>query len=559
MSSATTTTIIPIFDADRGWREWYIDEIYTGPTGVGRYVPNINDKVFSWEVGYQRVVDVDLTTGLSKLTIWTAPKEAETDETDLLLAEGPGYTSESYRLLVDKSVVPHVIQVFGSLHVYRATSSYAKVFLGTDISAATGKVISKYYDASGTLLGENIPLETVGIENINNTSIKSAKVGYTTEDLQEGDLVTIVFYDDEGGVCRWAKMRVTLTSFIRAAEAAQRYITGIELISPWRSSDDPNLIEYPINVDLASVQMMARVNYTDGKKTIAIDGSKCSIVGMNNFVNTILGREIPIGLSYALGSDESCYNVVGTNERYLTASYRARTIAADGAYSVKLFCYPCWDEANTTYVLHWYLYNLNRQTWYRVDNLIEADATGSAFNGRTLGSTQQFRVAIDLSKVDSRFQKYRHVQDITLTLFAVGSEVRTLWTITHDATYEFPYGVEVYAKLTLISGGNYRCNLAQQYTDRALWLERFYYGTFPVYNPDLEVRAPEPTHFVVEVAGFSTEYPMASWNQDFVVPTQVPVGQNIYLHWIRRDGTTDLHLGVSGVSVRYDTTAATTA
>ena len=556
MSNETVTTV-KLQDPDRGWREWYIDEIYTGPAGAGRIVPNVNDKIWSWDLGTYRVTEVDYTTGLSKKVAWTAPPSTDVDATDLLLTEGPGYTSESYRLLVDKSVLPHVIQVFGSLHAYRSTASYAKVFLGTDISAKTGKVVSKYYDASGNLVGENIPLEVLANDIVGNVCIKSPKVAYTTDDLQEGELVTIVFYDDQGGVCRWAVMRVTLTGFIRAAEAPQRYITSIELICPWRSKDDPNLIEYPINVDLGSIQMLAQVNYTDGKKQVAIDGSKCTLVGLNNFVNTILGREVPLGISYALGSDESCYDMIGLNERYITASYRARTTAIDGAYSVKLFCYPCWDDANSEYVLHWYLYNLNRETWYRVDHLIEADATGSAFNGRKFGVTQEFRAALDLSKVDGRFKKWRLVQDFTVTLFCVGTEVRTLWSTSYDPSYEFPYGVEVYAKLKHISGANYRCNLASVYTNKALWLERFYYGTFPVYNQDLELRAPEPTHFVVEVAGFETEYPLAQWNQDFVIPTQVPVGQNIYLHWIRRDpaSTTDLHLGVSAVSVRYDTTA----
>lgn len=554
--SSNVITIVPIADPDRGWREWYIDEIFTGQGGVGRYVPNVNDKVWSWEIGTQKVVDVDYTTGLSKLTLWTDPKGTEVEDTDILLTEGPGYTSESYRLLVDKSVLPHVMQIFGSLHVYRATASYAKIFIGTDISAKTGKVISKYYDASGNLLGENIPLDVLGIENVNNTAIKAPKVCYTTENLEEGELVTIVFYDDAGGICRWSHLRVSLTGFIRAVEASQRYITAVELVSPWRSKDDPNLVEYPINVDLASVQMMAKVLYTDGSRLVPIDGIKCSIVGMDNFVNTIIGREVPLGLSYALGSEETCYDVVSANNRYLTASYRARTVAVDGAYSVKLFCFPCWDADAGEWVLHWFLYNLTRQTWYRVDNLIEADATGSAFNGHKYGVVQEFAVAIDLSKVDGRFQKYRFIQDISLTLFAVGSEVRTNWSMTYDATYDFPYGIEVYAMFTHISGANYKCNLAQRFTDKALWLERFFYGTYPLYNPDLEAKAPAPTHFIVEVNGFETEYPLASWNQDFLVPTEVRVGQNIYLHWIRRDGETDLHLGVSAVPVRYDTSAA---
>lgn len=552
----TIKPIIPIYDPERGYREWLRSEIYTGPTGTGRFVPNIDDKVWDWDQGVFRVTDVDITTGLSILKAWAPVKEVPVDESDFLLGSGPGYTSEAYRALLDTSLIPHPLEIDGRLYCYRSNATYCKIFRGTDITP-NGHVISKYYDASGNLLGENIPLELVAIENHTNYAIKSPKTAYTTEHLEDGETVTVVFYNDEGGRCSLAKLRITHSSFIRSVAAGERYITSVELVSPFRSTSDPSLIEFPINVDMGSVSMMAQVNYTDGKKVIAIDGNKCSLLGLDTYISTVLGQEVPLVLSYALGDGESCYDVINPNDKYITSSYRARTIATDGAYSVKLFPYPCWDETALEYTLHWYLYSLERETWYRVDNLIEADSTGPAYNPRKLGVTQQFAVAIDLSRVDGRFSKYRHVQMITLTLFTSGDREQTLWSVTHDVNHTFPYGIEVYASFAHLSGGNYRCNLAKEYDSADIWLERFYYDTFPVSNTGIEVRAPKPTHFVVEVNGFETEYPLAMWNQDFVVPTEVRKGQNIYLHWIRRDGTTDLHLGVSGVSVRYEDGTAT--
>ena len=554
--SSNTQTIIPIADPDRGWREWLRAEIYTGPSGTGRMVPNVKDKVWDWEQGTFEVVEVDYSTGLSVLKKWSQPIEIPVDEKDFLMGSGPGYTSVSWRVLLDTSVLPHSLQLDGRLFIYRATASYAKVFLGTDITS-NGKVISKYYDASGNLLGENIPLEIVAIEKLNNLAIKSVKPGYCTQKLDDGEVVTVVFYDDAGGVCSYSKLRVENTSFIRAVETGERYITSVEVLSPFRSQSEPNLIEYPVNVDLQSVAMMARVNYTDGQRTVPIDGIKCSMLGLGNYVSTVLGQEVPLVLSYALGSDESCYDAINPNNKYITTSYKARTVAVDGAYSVKLFPYPCWDEDNLEYTLHWFLYNLNRETWYRVDHLIEASSNGAAYNPKKIGSTQQFVVAIDLSRVDSRFAKYRHIQNIELTLLCTGDRKQTLWTVTHEPLHPFPYGVEVFASFKHLSGGNYRCNLAKEYTDRALWLERFFYDTFPVSNPDLELRPAAPTHFLVEANGNEAEYPLAAWNQDFVIPTEIRHGQNIYLHWIRRDGVTDQHLGVSGVSVRYEDDSAT--
>lgn len=557
----TTTNLgtVPVFDPDRGYREWLLSEIYTGPSGTGRYVPSVNDKIWDWESGKpKRVTEVDYSTGLSKWENYVGPSVPEDVSTDFLKGTGPGHRTESWRLLFDDSVVPHVIAPDARLFVYATTVTYAKIFLGTDISQDTGKVISKIYDASGSLVSENIPLEVVAMNDIRNFAIKALKPGYTTERLKTGDEVTVVVYDDENRARSWATLIVNETSFIRGIEANQKYVKGIELLSPWKSATDPFLLEIPENVNMQSVGLMARVNYSDGTgTTLAVNNHKFSLSGIETIIATEMGRRYPIVLNYLLDKNESAIGAVAPHEKYMTQSYTAKITDVDGAYSVKLFIYPCWNDTTLEYELHYYLYNLDRSTWYRVDHLVELDATSTPFNGRKYGVTQEVAFVLDLSSVDSRFAKYRHTQKLTVALFVSGDKTdRTLWSITHEPPHTFPYGVEVYAMLEHISGGSYKGRLDGEYKDKALWLERFYYDTFPVSNPDLEFRPPAPTHFVIDANGVTREYPIASWNQDLLISTTVKPGQNLYLHWIARNGETDLHLGVSGVTVRYPDTSA---
>lgn len=557
--STTNLGIVPIFDADRGYREWLLPEIYTGPSGTGRFVPNVDDKIWDWESGKpKRVTEVDYSTGLSKWSNYVAPTVPEDIATDFLKGTGPGHRTESWRLLFDDSVIPHVIAPDARLFVYSTTVTYAKIFLGTDISQATGKVISKIYDASGTLVSENIPLEVVAINDLRNFAIKALKAGYTTERLKTGDEVTVVVYDDENRARSWATLIVNETSFIRGIEANQKYVKGIELISPWKSSTDPFMLEIPENVNMQSVGLMARVNYSDGTgTTLAVNNHKFSLSGIETIIATEMGRRYPIVLNYLLDKTESAVGAVAPHEKYMTQSYIAKITDVDGAYSVKLFAYPCWNDITLEYELHFYLYNLDRSTWYRVDHLVELDATSTPFNGRKYGVTQEVAFVLDLSTVDSRFAKYRHTQKLTVALFVSGDKTgRTLWSITHEPLHIFPYGVEVYAMLEHISGGNYKGRLDGEYKDKALWLERFYFDTFPVSNPDVEFRPPTPTHFVIDANGVTREYPIASWNQDLLISTTVKPGQNLYLHWILRNGETDLHLGVSGITARYPDTPA---
>lgn len=543
--------IQPIFDPNRGWREWFIGEIYTGPAGTGAYVPNVDDKVWSWVQGIMRVVAVDLSTGLSTLQAWEAPAEPEPENRlDILSGVGPGYSSESWRMMLDTSVFPYRLQFDDRLHAYSSTTSYCKVFLGSDIGPQ-GKVISKYFDQSGNFISDNIPLEVVAMPDGNNYAIKAPKTGYCTERYPDGELVTAVFYNDSGGVSSKAQLLVWNTSFIRAIESPERYITSVEILSPFKSAVDPQLIEFPINVTLASVTMMAQVNYTDGRRVIAVDGDKVQLLGLENYVSTINGQQVPIFLRYALSPGESSFHGVGVGEKVVMTQYRAKTTPVDGAYSVKLFCCPHWDYTLNRYRLAWYLYNLNRETYYRVDDLVELAVTSNPFMPTLYGQSQDITVSLDLSRVNPLFAKYRHVQNVRLTLFAAGTATQTLWTVHYDTMTDTPYGAEVYATMQHISGFTYRARLNDRWTNVDAWLERFYYQLLPVTNPDVEPRPPRPTHFVVDAHGVKTEYPLNAFSAELTIPAEVKNGQNLYLHWIKRDGGNDLQLGVSAVTARH--------
>lgn len=558
---AENQIMIPKFDYafDRKHHFWMRSELYTGPNGTGEFVPKIDDPVMDWSIGWLQVVEVDNSTGLSKLKPWTPPKSSdEGDGLDLLRGIGPGYVSETWRCYLNTKVIPHTLTIDAKLHMFSVNASYIKVFKGTDISE-TGKVISKNFDASGNLLGENIPLEVLAMPDHNNFAIKAPAVGYTTEQFPDGEVLWAVVYNAEGGQVSEAKLVVRNSSFVRGVEASRKYVSSIELISPFMSKTDPNMVEFPINVNLESITLVGRVNYSDGtRKLVPIDGVKMRLDGMKTWVSTVLGHKQPLSLVYILGSDESAADSASVfNNAFMQRSYVAKTTPVDGAYSVKLFCFPCWDDVQLEYQLHWFLYNLTREAWYRVDHLVELAINSVPFNSRKFGVTQKVAFAIDLSQVDGRFAKYRHVQQIELALLAQPTEDRTWWTITHEPLHPTPYGVEVFARFDHISGGNYNVRLDESFSDLDVWLERFYYDTFPVSNDQIEVRPPRPTHFVLDANGLETEYPIAAFNQDLLVNTTVLKGQNIYLHWIAKDGITDHQLGVSGVSVRHTQDAAT--
>lgn len=548
------TAIVPISDPARLFKVWLISEIYTGKSSGGAYVPNINDAVWDWEQGLFKVTFVDYSTGLSQLTKYKPPKDSNSlSDNDILLGAGPGAISESYRAFIDTNVMPHTLALDSRLHIYGTTNSYIKVFKGTDIGS-NGQVVSAFYDQSGTFLGENIPLELVAMNDATNYAIKTPMVGYTKQKLSDGEVLTAVVYDDAGEARSVALLLVKNTAFVRTTDASKQYITGVSIESPFLSKSNPKLLEYPINLPIEGVSMMGVVEYSDGsKRRMPIDGTKFSLYGLDNYVATILGQNIPLVLSYKMSSDEFAYGLTTAESKKISEIYAASTVKAVGAYSVKLFVYPVWVDELNGYRLEYFLYNLDREQVYYVTQYVTLGSNSKAFNPLSYGVTQEITVAIDLSKVDGRFANYRHVQTFAISLLGPGNEQRNNWSIQFSSGQNPPYGLGLKAAMTFVNVNYWKVNLSCDLNSQEEWLRNVFYNTQPLYNPDSEVECPAPNFFRMVFGSRKIECAVSQWNAEMVVANDLKEGEVLYLEFFKRTQDTDLELGVSGLIVHQTT------
>lgn len=549
--SVGTNLTVPIMDPNRGFKTWNVKEIYTGPTGTGRYVPNEDDLVMDWTQGFFRVNSVDYTTGLCHMIPWVLPKDSHSDEReDLLLATGPGYTSESYRCFIDTSVMPHTLSIDSRLHVYGSQNVFVKVFKGTNIGI-NGEVISSFFDGAGNLLGENIPLELVETDDRHNTAIKAPMVGYTTSRLDDGEVVTLVVYNSEGGPASIARLIVMNTSFIRTTDREKRYVTGISLKSPFMSNTDPRMMEYPINIPVRSVPVYGVVHYSDGRSSeMAIDGTKFNLFGTENFTSSIVGQQLPLVLTYKLSDNEYSYNASVGRTYHLSEKYQATTTKADQSYGVKIFVYPVYVDAITGYRLEYFLYNLQREYIHNVTQYVELASGSKAFNPTEYGTMQEITMAIELDKVSGRFGKFRHIQTIGISLLSRGDENRTCWNIRYAPGQDPMYGTGLSAKMEFVNVNHWRMKIDCGFGSKEEWLRNLYYQAIPLHNPQLEVQAPEPTHYKVVFAGRKIEFAVSQWGTEVVVPNDLKTGEVLYIEWIRRTVGNDLQLGISGLRIQ---------
>lgn len=527
---------------------WRMDQIYKPGRDRG-HVPNVNDLVFEKATGFYNV-DAVTTDGISTLTPYQFPRENEQATLqDILLGAGPGNAAESYRIYVNSAVTPHTLAFDSRLHIHTETASYVRVFRGIE-TGERGIVISAYYDQSGNFIGDKIPLALAATDRFTNLTIKSPLVAACSQTIPDGELVSAVIYDDVGIVLSINRLLIVNTDFIRTNDASIKYIVDVSVETPFLSPTDPTNIVYPINMPVESLNLIGVVTYSDGSQSrLPVDGTKFSMYGLQNYVATIQGQEIPLVLSYRLGPDEYNYISTPSPSKTISKRYTATTAQFEGAYSVKLFAYPVWINQASGYRLEYRLYNLERQDYYTVTSLVQLTSDSRSFDPTLYGTTQKIQVAVNLRAVDPRFKDYRHTQTLEITLRARGDEQsETNWTVGFSPGQNPPYGQDLQAKAHVINAGNWELDLSSGAQTLTEWLERVFYRTQPLVDPT-EVRAPQPNFFTLRVGNHEVEVPINQWGSIMTVHEMPAEGDLVYLAFFRRGAADDLQLGTSGLIV----------
>lgn len=538
----------PIYDPNGRYQVFSIKEIYTGGVGEGRYVPKVGDRVDDVDLGLSyRVTSLDLATLVPRLTeIKPITSSGEFD--DILLGPGPGTQSDTYRVYLDRSVMPYSLAVDARLSVKGSMCRTARIFRGSDLTDQ-GNIIAHMYDPQGNIIGDMIPLELVATPG--NVTERTVPVAYTTEDLPDNEIVTAVFYSDVGSVVSKRQLVVENTAFIRQANLGMKYITDISLKCPFLSSADSNVIELPINVLLPGVNMIGVVHYSDGSTAeYPVDGTKFAMLGAQNYVASTPGQKGYLSLRYRPSVNEVIYGA-GTGEfTHKSKGYVVVAKQQEGIYSVKLFAAPVWIDGVHGYTLRWYLYNGDRNVTYDVTGLVEFPANTPAWLPTQYGVNQRLTVAIDLQKVNGAYKAYRHVQTIEIVLRTPGSERgNTNWTIGYEVGQNPPYGENVHADVQLINANLYKLKLGMGLSTQAEWLDKLYYSAKPIVDQQREVNPPEPTHYRIKIGTTVYEFPISQWNSEQMVGNGLTNSGTMFIQFVRRTPDADLQLAVAGVPV----------
>lgn len=557
MSDTSTIAVVgsdgiaPVYDPTARWCWWELGEIYqlNGP-GKGKYVPKVNDYVNDAATcTFYRVSNIDPVT-LEATLVEIKPSSMSTtlSVTDVLLGVNASTNPETYRLYVDKTTTPYVLNVEGRLQYNGSRCAYGTLFRGTDVSQSSGIKISGLYDAAGNFQTNNIPFEVVAADSHINYAEKSWIPCYTLMDLQDGEIVTAVAYASNGAVISRSQLLVVNTAAIRGVTDAQRYVTGISLDCPWVSSTDDTQISYPLNLPMSALAAVGVVHYSDGSSMkLPIDNTKFTLEGIDQTVSTIVNSTVKLALRYSLSADETTNGAVLQNDKYLVKPYTMNIVDSNPSYTVKLFAYPDWVDSVNGYRMKFFMMNLDRNLWYDVTNLVGFSPSSGTFNPLLYGYLQQKSVTLSLRAISGAFKAFNHTQVIDINLLSAPSGRATAWNMTMSDGADPLYGAGLVA---LKQGGlNNIVKIDCGFTNLTDWLQAVYYSTGPLVDVTKEVKAPTPTHFAIMYNGNSVEYTIDQWNTTLNIGFNVPDSKNIYIRFFKRTASGDLQLSIAGMMV----------
>jgi hypothetical protein len=554
MSTVQDIPQVGIVDLEAEQRIWFMNQIFTGLPGTGLYCPNVNDLIIDLISGWYLVTTIDITTGRCTYIPWQLPNITQNNViVDSLLGVGTADQRETWRVYVDTRQMPYSMQIDGRLHLYRSDADYYKVFLGTDLTA-NGTLVSASYTPSGEFVGENIGLEHVGHDDINNWAIWAPAAGNTNRRMHDGEVVTVVLYSADGHMLSHASMLVQNTALVRRTAAGLKQVVSIGLRSPYLSEADPSQLVVPINIDLKTAVMTGVVRYNTGEEMeipVILDGTgKMSLHGLIWYSPTIQAYPKDLTLAYRLSEDE--YSLVHgvTENGAIAAPFTIRAVAADGAYSVRLYAFPTWNSPAGRYDLDFWLFNIDRDVYYRVPrSVVEIPDNEVPFDGQDFTTLQRLKFGVELSNVDTILPNYKHVQSVEIVVSKAGTEPGDKWQVKCDPAQAKFFGAGKAAKNRFVNVNLSYLDLKVGALDIGDWLNKLYYPLNHLFDDTTEVSAPEPTHFVIHTKTREYQFSVAAWDQEFPILNDAAEGETIYIRWLRETANSQLQLGVTGLAV----------
>lgn len=550
------TQIVFEIDINRGFRCWYISQIYMGPTnpGLGRIVPNVDDVVFDWSAGIYRVISVDAVTNLSVLVLMF-PIEA-------LVQGGLSPSNDFYKwqpsiqevAYLNTAVTPYQMALDAKYFIVGIETSSVVLFRGTDTSS-TGTVISAVYDSLNNYIGNTVKVYPIDPTNL---AITRPNAFNCSTALNDGEIVTLVGYTASNTPSMEHPFLVKNSSAIQPINNAVSTLVDVQLVSRLLDSTVSNQINVPANIPIQSSDYSANLIYADGTtKAISIDNVKCKLQGTVALNTAVVGVYGTLVLTYYPANNEPYINGSNPSIASLSHIYNVNVMPNTLNSGFKVYVIPNYNTDYNSYQLSFYLTTLDYSTVTLLNpsQYTLSEIGGNPINYSSSGRMQSLEIQVPItSSMANGFSGYTFVQAFGIQF---NKPAQNPWIIDYLNTNNNMYGSGIYFNL-VAQNSAYVIDMSMGLTSVTTWLSSLFAPLYPIYNTALTTTAPTPTHISLSYNGYTTSPILLSSNWNVVVTTALfntstvftfNDSSNLTISWLTATGQTDVFSTIALSSV----------
>jgi len=497
-------------------------------------------------------VDYQGKTLKATLSAWNPrTNDGDTAEQDWIYGLPGGPMAGEAVLAIDYSVRPNRAQCDST--IMRPGAAYARVFLGS--TAEKSNNISAQYDKSMIMISDKVPVKLAEIVDRTNKMIMTTgpfSVTKNDQEMPDGTRCWLVFYDEGDGFIPPAQpLMVQHSSYMRDHQLGVKYVTAVELLSPWfTDTTNPQLLNLPVNLLLGSVEFRAVKHYSDGSTSEpeAVNGTNFALHGLGEYRPSWPGQTAELTLVGKFAKDEQAYLPQPGNPDFMAVTYNILVGAVEGAYSPRLYTFPVWSPTIKGYRLQHWLYDLDRQIATDVSQFVTFNQSSEPWRPTAYGISQSLIFNLNLRDVSKQYESVVFKQHVGITLYADVNGPGKRFDVSFAEDKPAYQGKFVKVKN---AGVATTFSVDNGFATQEEWLTGMYRSVLPSYNRLEEDKAPNPTHFdLVHEDGRKWRHPIADWNKQNVISIEFGKGRGWFIHWLLRSSSgSELQLATTGVTV----------
>lgn len=407
------------------------------------------------------------------------------------------YKNDIFPLFYDTRTAPTTLQPDRRLFIGGTNVANYHIVRGRGTS--NEKVISRYYDTDGNFVDTKIPL--IPVEATDLVGLWVLSECHTLVDMAINEILHIVVFNDHGTEVATVTVHSRPSSIINEGPGFKPVIRKLSVKSIQQLSNDEIYVMEKQRVD--DIMLTAVLTYADGREVeFPIDGVKCKVYGLEDFIASYSGLRQPILVKYYLDDFEE--SEVTNSDRFISTEAYLVVVPNELVTGIKVSVFPLWNAVLGRYVLRYYAYTKDRDRIWDVTSHVTI-AEGS-FIGNLFGSQQSFVIQVDLTAADSTVfpegspnSPILHRQTVTIRVMPPNTLVR--YILRDGPNSAVAYGADsATSRRPIIKYDTTRQQYfipATQFPIVESMVKSFYLNATPPYQADAELGPLEPTHFIM--------------------------------------------------------------